>query len=546
MAHSVVAAAVTTEVRASWRWRLRVVATGPGRCYGAGMAFFFRLSLVHRVPGGGFLLAWLLLLARLGSLAAAPAVLHVDFSRTNGVFRSLHGLNKGPLVAGGLVDLTAAQRALGVPFIRLHDCHWPNPDVVDIHAVFPDFAADPARPESYRFARTDEYLAAIRATGAGIIYRLGESIEHTRIKRFVHPPPDSAKWAAICLGLIRHYNEGWADGFHYGINYWEIWNEPENRPAMWTGSDADYFALYETAARAIKAHNPNLKVGGPAVGDTGHFVGSRFVASAFLTNFLGFCREHQAPLDFFSWHCYTDDPAELTARAKAIRACLDDHSFSATESHLNEWNYLPGKDWGPLSVSAPAVRRQQFFDEMAGPEGAAFLVTALLELQDAPVDQCNFYHGEAGPFGIFTDAGLPRENYFGLLAFRELLNTPFRVEAKGGQPGKLAVAAGVSADRTRAAVLISNFAGAESDYRLNVEHLPWSAASRMVISSIPVPGVSVSGGAFEASGSGDALRPVQQITLSPPESIILHLPKPAVGLIELAPERLAPGGSAKE
>ena len=59
----------------------------------------------------------------------------------------------------------------------------------------------------------------------------------------MHPPADAAKWAAICVGIIRHYNEGWANGFHHGIRYWEIWNEPENRPAMWTGTDEDYLAL---------------------------------------------------------------------------------------------------------------------------------------------------------------------------------------------------------------------------------------------------------------------------------------------------------------
>src|SRR5205085_9026480 len=121
--------------------------------------------------------------------------------------------------------ITAALRELHPPFARLHDCHWPNPDVVDIHAVFPDFDADAELPSSYDFRLTDEYIAATRATGAEIIYRLGESIEHTWIKRFVHPPGNFQKWASICRGVIRHYNEGWADGFYYGIRYWEIWNE---------------------------------------------------------------------------------------------------------------------------------------------------------------------------------------------------------------------------------------------------------------------------------------------------------------------------------
>ena len=79
---------------------------------------------------------------------------------------------------------------MGTPYVRLHDCAWPHPDVVDMHAVFRDAGADPERAASYDFVLTDEYLAAIQATGARIIYRLGESIEHTRTKRFVHPPHD--------------------------------------------------------------------------------------------------------------------------------------------------------------------------------------------------------------------------------------------------------------------------------------------------------------------------------------------------------------------
>ena len=53
--------------------------------------------------------------------AGGTLVLHVDFARTNGVIRPLHGINKGPLVAGGLLDLTEAQQALAPPFTRLHD-----------------------------------------------------------------------------------------------------------------------------------------------------------------------------------------------------------------------------------------------------------------------------------------------------------------------------------------------------------------------------------------------------------------------------------------
>jgi hypothetical protein len=223
-------------------------------------------------------------------LRAEEAVLTADFAVPAGSIRPLHGINKGPLAPGGLFDVIKEQKELGVPFTRLHDCGWPNPYVVDHHAVFPDPDADPALPGSYDFRLTDEYIAAVRRTGAEPIYRLGESIEHTSVKRFVHPPADPEKWAAICLGIIRHYNEGWADGFRYDIRYWEIWNEPENRPAMWSGSDDDYLRLYRVAATAIKKQFPALKVGGPALGASGRFVNGEFRPTEFAARFLAMCR----------------------------------------------------------------------------------------------------------------------------------------------------------------------------------------------------------------------------------------------------------------
>ena len=39
--------------------------------------------------------------------ANTPIELRIDFSRTNGLLRPLHGINKGPLAAGGLIVAVA-------------------------------------------------------------------------------------------------------------------------------------------------------------------------------------------------------------------------------------------------------------------------------------------------------------------------------------------------------------------------------------------------------------------------------------------------------
>ena len=72
-------------------------------------------------------------------------------------------------------------------------------------------------------------IAAIVNAGVEPYYRLGITIEHQAYIKPYHtfPPKDPEKWARICEHIIRHYTEGWADGYHYNIRYWEIWNEPE-------------------------------------------------------------------------------------------------------------------------------------------------------------------------------------------------------------------------------------------------------------------------------------------------------------------------------
>lgn len=407
-------------------------------------------------------------------LAAAPAAeVTVDWTRPAGEFRALHGANFGPLCANGTVDLTPHHRALALPAVRLHDIPWTYGEVVDIHTIFGDFRADPADPASYDFRRTDDYLRAVTNTGARIVFRLGESIEHTPVKYWVHPPPDFAKWAQVCAGVVRHYNEGWAGGLRLGIRDWEIWNEPENQPACWTGTDEDYFRLYEVTARTLKSLWPALRVGGPAVGNTGRLVNGTLEPSRFLANFLAFCREKSLPLDFFSWHCYSNDPDEFVVRAHAIRTLLDSLGFTNTPSHLNEWNYLPRNDWAPMLPGRQGAARERMFDAIGGAEGAAFAVAALLRLQDAPVEMANYFSADNQGFGLFTPSGAPRLNFHAFLAFRELLETPVRLTVDGGAPS-LTLAAGRDRAGDELRVLLSRRATTNAELTLRFVGLPWS------------------------------------------------------------------------
>ena len=41
----------------------------------------------------------------------------------------------------------------------------------------------------------------------------------------------------------------------------QVWNEPGSSPTFWTGTEQDYYDLYNATATAIKRADPNLRVG---------------------------------------------------------------------------------------------------------------------------------------------------------------------------------------------------------------------------------------------------------------------------------------------
>ncbi len=306
-------------------------------------------------------------------------------SNSCGAVRELHSVNCAPykLETGPNQDTIGSLFGyIKPPRSRLHDPCYPYGwnRFVDVPNIFPNFDADANDPTNYDFHFTDEYIGAILKAGTQIVYRLGVSIEWASRKETSYPPKDAQKWAEICEHIIRHYNEGWANGFHYNIEYWEIWNEPEN-PPMWLGTREEFFELYRVASRHLKACFPALKIGG--YGSCGFYAACRentgeFFES-FLTwfdDFLAMVKENNCPLDFFSWHIYTSDPEEIRKSHLYAREHLDKAGFTATESHLNEWNY--GAEGGG-------------FDNMATMVGASFCAAAMITMQDCGIDIGMYY-----------------------------------------------------------------------------------------------------------------------------------------------------------
>lgn len=391
----------------------------------------------------------------------------VDFSKKIKHIKPLHGIGNAPILTAGDESMFHYLGEAGIPYSRLHDTGgaYGKYIYVDIENIFRNFEADVNAPESYDFTFTDWLLAALAKQKVKPFYRLGATIENAQhMKAYrIYPPKDYDKWAEICAHIIRHYNEGWADGYYYDIEYWEIWNEPDNYPdikdnCMWKGSMEEYFRLYEITARKLKAYFPKLKIGGYAscgfycITETNCSDAAKSSPRTeyFLTFFHEFMKyitseEHRAPLDFFSWHSYASCN-DTILHAKYCREQLNSYGFYKTESIFNEWN--PGT-W----------RRGSSAD-------AAYIAEMMLRLQDAPVDKAMYYDGQVfssygGVFDPLKYKAFKALDSF--IYFNKLYKLGMQVKTE--TDSGLAVVAACS--DTEKAIYIANI-GAETEIELDV------------------------------------------------------------------------------
>jgi len=311
----------------------------------------------------------------------------IHFDQSMGPVKPMHAVNNGPAhaLSNRAINNHEAWRAAGIPYARNHDASlYPGyglEHVVDISAIFPDFRADVNDPASYDFVLTDEYTKAMLDNGTKPFYRLGSRIEHWSKKYGTLPPADFRKWADICEHIIAHYNEGWADGHRWEIEYWEIWNEPDLDPEgphrrTWGGTREQFYDLFEITAKQLKARFPQLKIGGPALAHD----------TAWSDAFLQEMQHRQVPLDFFSWHIYCAEPAALLARQELLRQQLLKHGYGQAETICNEWNYT--KD-----------RKNRFLynlEVVFSMKGAAFCAACMLAGQQSSLDMMMYYDARPG------------------------------------------------------------------------------------------------------------------------------------------------------
>lgn len=342
----------------------------------------------------------------------------VDFKNECGRVKEMHSVNNGPVgskVRGGNSTYKYFEEA-GIPYARTHDASfysgYGGEYTVDVHAIFRNFDADENDPASYDFEVTDTYLQNIESVGTKTFYRLGSKIEHGK-KYGTYPPKDFKKWAVICEHIIRHYTEGWANGFKMDIEYWEIWNEPDcvNRDGSnpcWQGTNEQFAEFFTIVLKHLKTCFPHLKIGGPALCSIWS-EDAKELNPLLLTKL----REENLPLDFYSFHGYKYEPYQYIDDINLVIKTLEEYGYENTELILNEWNYVRG--WAD-ELWTYTLKNEQ------GIKGSSFIAGTMCVGQASRVDQLMYYDARpCGMNGMFHSVFLtPFKGYYPFKMFGEL------------------------------------------------------------------------------------------------------------------------------
>lgn len=365
---------------------------------------------------------------KLGVMAIAFAMtgmsvageLSADFGNVTGKIRpALHSSGFGPTICSQTAQDLADVKAMGFKYARTHDWALVNPNdrVCDWHHIFPLQHLDATDPKNYVFAPTDYLLKRTREeAGIDIFFRLGTSIEHSGDKIHFNSriPEDFDKVAEVFAGTVRHYNRGWANGHHWDIKYWEIWNEPDGVNNMWCLPEGDepwlavtdedkrkserrqalFTEFFVKCLKRMKGEfGDTIKVGGPAM--CGWKGSPEHAQRDYFARILGACKKEGLAPDFISWHHYANDPMTLNNSAADARALCDSFGFTKCELIVNEWHYFGSTySWEDMQRSSDPEAKARIFegpDSHHGIRSSCFTLSTLANIQRSKLDQAYFY-----------------------------------------------------------------------------------------------------------------------------------------------------------
>ena len=448
------------------------------------------------------------------------------------------GLNVGEDLANAF---RIVKDELGVEAVRAHAI------LHDVLGVYRE-AAD-GTPH-YDFDKVDLAIDRLLATGLRPVVELSFMPEalaadpEPRVFDYIgliSPPRDLDRWADLVEALTRHLVErhGLDEVARWGF---EVWNEA-NIKVFWAGRQSDYFDLYDASARAVKAVDDRLLVGGPST-----------AAAGWVDDLLHHAAETGVPVDFVTTHTYGAPPLDL-------RPILERYGLPDIPIWWTEWGVSPTHG-GPVNDSvwgAPLVARGM--RSAAGRLEALAYWVASDQFVELGVPEQLFHGG----FGLLTIGGLRKPRFWAIAVLEQLGDEELVSRVTGDGGGSLVEAwasRDAGADGERIAIAIWNGSldqtktGGDDDLRrhvsLEISGLPPGAyrAEHHRIddehSNIVRAWEAIGGGDWPTPDGWERLHAADRLeTLGPGEPVSVgsdgvaqlsfDLPMPGISFVEIRP-----------
>eukprot|EP01090_Pellita_catalonica_P012097 TRINITY_DN2559_c0_g1_i1.p1 TRINITY_DN2559_c0_g1~~TRINITY_DN2559_c0_g1_i1.p1 ORF type:complete len:462 (-),score=51.38 TRINITY_DN2559_c0_g1_i1:28-1302(-) len=135
------------------------------------------------------------------------------------------------------------------------------------------------------------------------------------------PPKNYTQWSDLITAFTSHLIERYGEE-EVSQWYFEVWNEPNCD--FWSGTQQEYFHMYEVTANAVKKVSPLLRVGGPVT-----------CQSLWIPEFLEFILKNDLLhlVDFIDTHEY---PTDITPYQRGIEAQVMNHTKMVVEQMVTK------------------------------------------------------------------------------------------------------------------------------------------------------------------------------------------------------------------
>jgi xylan 1,4-beta-xylosidase len=307
-------------------------------------------------------------------------------------------------------DLQAVKQTTGIQYVRFHAIFHDEVGVYD---------EDKQGQPVFNFSYVDQIYDGLLANGVRPFVELSFMPNKLAAKPImqafwykpdVAPPKDWAKWDNLITQFVSHLVD------RYGLDevsqwYFEVWNEPNLD--FWGGDpkQATYWDLYDHTARAVKAVNPRLRIGGPATAQ-----------AAWADAFIQHCAANHVPVDFVSSHVYGNDQAkdvfgtdENIPRDKMVcRAVKKVHDQIAASSMPNLpliWSEFNASYFNEPAVTDTSYMGPWLADTIRQCDGLVDVMsywTFSDVFEEQGVVQTPFYGG----FGLLAEDGIPKPAFY--------------------------------------------------------------------------------------------------------------------------------------